>query len=111
MDYFTKLPEAYAIPNQEASTVAEALVTNFLFRFGVPRELHSDQGCNFESRLMQKGLERLGLSKTCITHLHPKSGGIVERYIKTTQKDLREVASQQRNCDMRLPIFRLPYRA
>jgi hypothetical protein len=41
MDYFTKWPEAYAIPNQEAATVAEALVTNFFCRFGVPRELHS----------------------------------------------------------------------
>jgi hypothetical protein len=28
MDYFTKWPEAYAIPNQEASTVMEALVTD-----------------------------------------------------------------------------------
>jgi hypothetical protein len=27
MDYFTKWPEAYAIPYQEASTVAEALIT------------------------------------------------------------------------------------
>jgi hypothetical protein len=27
MDYFTKWPEAYAIPNKEASTIAEALVT------------------------------------------------------------------------------------
>jgi hypothetical protein len=42
MDYFTKWPEAYALPNQEASTVAEALVTNFFCRFGIPRELHSD---------------------------------------------------------------------
>jgi hypothetical protein len=47
MDYFTKWPEAYAIPNQEASTVAEALVTNFFCRFGIPRELHSDHGRNF----------------------------------------------------------------
>jgi hypothetical protein len=30
VDYFRKWPEAYAIPSQEASTVAEALVTNFL---------------------------------------------------------------------------------
>jgi hypothetical protein len=30
MGYFTKLPEAYAIPNQDALTVAEVLVTNFL---------------------------------------------------------------------------------
>jgi hypothetical protein len=35
MDYFTKWPEVYAIPNQEASTVAEALVTNFFCRFGI----------------------------------------------------------------------------
>jgi hypothetical protein len=36
MDYFTKWPEVYAIPNQEASTVADALVTHFFCRFGVP---------------------------------------------------------------------------
>jgi hypothetical protein len=29
MDYFTRWPETYTIPNQEASTVVEALVTNF----------------------------------------------------------------------------------
>jgi hypothetical protein len=29
MDYLTKWLEVYTIPNQEASTVAEALVTNF----------------------------------------------------------------------------------
>jgi hypothetical protein len=39
MDYFTKWPEAYAAPNQEASRVSEALVTNFFCCFGVPQEL------------------------------------------------------------------------
>jgi hypothetical protein len=29
MDYFIKWPEAYAIANHEALTVAEVLVTNF----------------------------------------------------------------------------------
>jgi hypothetical protein len=42
MDYFTKWPEAYAIPNQEASTIAEALVTNLFCHFGITHELHSD---------------------------------------------------------------------
>jgi hypothetical protein len=51
MDYFTKWPEVYDIPNQEASTEAETLVTNFC-RFGIPRELNSDQAHNFESRLL-----------------------------------------------------------
>jgi transposase InsO family protein len=111
MDYFTKWPEAYAIPNQETATVAEALVTNFC-RFGVPRELHSDQGCNFQSRLMQEVLECLGVNKTRTTPLHPQSDGMVERYIKTVEEHLRKViASHQRDWDARLPIFLLAYRA
>jgi hypothetical protein len=71
MDYLTKWPEVYAIPNQEASTVADALVNNFFCRFGVSMELHSDQGQNFESRLMQEVLGRLSVSKTRTTPLHP----------------------------------------
>jgi hypothetical protein len=57
MDYFTKWPEVYAIPDQEASTVADALVTNFFCCFRIPRELHSDQGRNFESCLLQEILK------------------------------------------------------
>ena len=54
-DYFTKWPEAgIALPNQEATTVTEVLVKEFVARFGVPRELHSDQGCNFESSVFQE---------------------------------------------------------
>jgi hypothetical protein len=39
MDDFTEWPEACAIPNQEASTVAEVPVTNFFYHFKVPWEL------------------------------------------------------------------------
>lgn len=35
MDYFTKWPEAYAVPNQEAETVVDALVEGMFSRFGV----------------------------------------------------------------------------
>jgi hypothetical protein len=90
VDYITKWPGVYAFPNQEASTVTEALVTNFC-RFGIPRELHSDQLRNFESRVMQEGLERLGASNTCTTLLHPQSDGLVECFIKTVEKHPRKV--------------------
>jgi hypothetical protein len=36
VDYFTKCLEAYAISTQEASTVAEAVVTNFFCLIGIP---------------------------------------------------------------------------
>jgi hypothetical protein len=57
MYHFIKWLEAYATPNQEASTVAETPVTNFC-RFGVPYEVCSNQGRNFETRLIQ-ALHRL----------------------------------------------------
>ena len=41
-DYFTKWTESYPIPNQEATTVAEKLVSEFICRLGIPRQLHSD---------------------------------------------------------------------
>jgi hypothetical protein len=53
MNYFIKWSEAYAIPYQVASTVAEALVTNSFCPLGVPRGLYSDQGHKFECNLMQ----------------------------------------------------------
>jgi hypothetical protein len=84
MYYFTKWPEAYAIPNEEASVVAEDLVANFC-HFGISRDLHSDQGRNFESRLLQEVLQRLELSKTRTTPLYPQSDGMVERSIKTIE--------------------------
>lgn len=48
-DYFTKWMEAYAIPNQEAITVARKLVDQMFCRFSPPEQLHSDQGKQFES--------------------------------------------------------------
>ena len=53
-DYFTCWMEAFPIPNQEAITVARALVDKFFCRFGLPEQLHSDQGRQFESELLQQ---------------------------------------------------------
>lgn len=69
MDYFTKWQEALPLPNQEALTVATALVKDWICRYGVPLEIHSDQGTNFESRLFQELCKYL--KKTMTISLHP----------------------------------------
>ena len=48
-DYFIKWVETYPLMNQEAVTVAEVLIPEFISRFEGPLILHSDQGRNFES--------------------------------------------------------------
>ncbi|GBO24109.1 hypothetical protein AVEN_129663-1 [Araneus ventricosus] len=49
MNYFTKWPEKIAIPDQEASTVAEELVRSWISCYSVPVILHSNQGAHFNS--------------------------------------------------------------
>ncbi|VEN45007.1 unnamed protein product [Callosobruchus maculatus] len=112
IDYFSKWVEAYALPNQEAATVSDALVKDWTCRFGVPLELHSDQGRNFESALFQNVCETLGIRKTRTTALHPQSDGMVERINRTVNRYLAKVVSDhQRDWDSWLHLFLLAYRS
>ncbi|GFV61211.1 retrovirus-related Pol polyprotein from transposon 412 [Trichonephila clavipes] len=61
MVYFTKWTEAYPIPDQEASTVGEVLVQHWISRFGVPLQLHSDQGRDFDSAVCKRLCEILAI--------------------------------------------------
>lgn len=112
MDYFTKWPEAYALPDQEAETVVDALVEGLFSRFGVPEVIHTDQGRNFESRLFATMCEKLGSHKTRTTPLHPQSDGLVERFNRTLAQQLAMVtAKHQRDWDNHLPFVLMAYRS
>ena len=50
---------AFPTHNQQASTVAKLLWEKILVNFGFPQRLHSDQGRNFESRII-KDLCKIG---------------------------------------------------
>ena len=103
-DYFTKWTESYPLPNQEATTVAEKLVNEFICRFGVPRKLHSDQGRNFESKVFAEICKLLDIEKTRTTPLHLQSDGQVERFNRTVVKMLRgKIREDQKDWDLQLP--------
>lgn len=111
-DYFTKWPEAFALPNQQAATVAEVLVNQFFTRFGIPMELHSDQGRNFESETFREVCRLLGINKTRTTPYHPQSDGMVERFNKTIEDGLAMfVNAHQTDWDMHIPLLLMAYRS
>ena len=95
-DYFTKWTEAYAIPNEEATTVAQILTNEFFFRFSLPSQLHSDQGRNFESAIIciLKVCKLLGVVKTKTTPYHPQSDVLVERFNCTILEMLATAANK-----------------
>ena len=67
----------------EAITVAKCLVNGFICRFGVPEQLHSDQGRNFESKVIKNVCDLLQIRKTRMSPYHPQSDGLVERFNRT----------------------------
>jgi len=82
-DYFTRYTEAYALPNQEARTVANKLVNEFFFRFSLPDQSHFDQGRQFESIVLKEVANLLQIKKPRTTPYHPQSDGLVERFNQT----------------------------
>ena len=101
--HFTKWTEAYALPDQTAQSVADALVSNIFCRFGVPHILHSDQGRDFESRLFQEMCFMLGIEKTRTSSYHPQGN---------PQVMLKAYVGENRdNWEDLLPFVMMAYRA
>ncbi len=97
VDHFTKWCEAFATPDQKASTVAPLLVNRVFSRFGPPVVLHSDQGRNFESTLLHEICNFMGITKTRTTSYHPQCDGQAERQNRTIQAMLSAFASKRRD--------------
>ena len=110
-DYFTKWSEAYALPDAEAHTCITVLYNNFFTRFGLPRQLHTDQGRNFESKLFHELCVIAGITKSKTTPFHPRSDGQAERLNRTLLHMLRTTASQHaHNWPNYLPTLMSAYR-
>ena len=86
-----------------ASRIADELVKVFT-SYGLPVTLHSDQGRNFESSILQQTLEAFGISKSRTTAYHPQGDGMVERFNRTLLQMLRAYVREQADWERFLPL-------
>ena len=106
-DYFTKWVWAVALPNQEARTIAEALIENVFTPFGLPRIIHTDQGRNFESNLFHELCQYFDIEKTKTTPYRPQSDSFIERFNLTLVSLLRSYTNEnQTDWDVQIPFVR-----
>ena len=63
-DHFTRFAQAVPCKSECARTTAKALFDQFINHYGLPLRIHSDQGRNFESRIIQELCKLLGIQKS-----------------------------------------------
>jgi len=112
MDHFSRWQDAIALPEATTTVIADKLCQLFSY-FGVPEEIHSDQGAQFQSQLMSELCSIWGVEQTRTTPYNPKGNGIVERNNRVLGDALRTLilSSGNANWDELLPHIMAVLRA
>ena len=109
---FSKWAEVFAVSNQHATTCGKVLVRNWIGRFGVPDSIHSDNGRNFESKILSERCQLLSVNKTRTSACHPEGNGQVENLHKTLRSMLKaRVEDNPATWDEHLDLCMMAYRS
>ena len=95
-DAFTKWTVATPVADQTAKTVVRVLLEEWITKFGVPEQLHSDQGRSFESEVVKGLCAHYGIRKTRTTPFNPRGNGQTERFNKTMFGLLRTLPPEEK---------------
>ena len=110
-DYYTRWPEAFALPSVEAPRLAELIVNEIVARHGAPRTLLSDRGPNFLASIVKEVSKIMNIRRTHTTAYHPQTDGLVERFNGTLAEGLSMyVSTHQKDWDRHLPMILFAYR-
>ena len=111
-DHFTRWQDAIPVPDATAPVVAATLDQRVFCYLGLPEQLHSDQGAQFESQLMEELCTLWRVDKTHTTPYHPQSNGLVERGNRSLGDSLRTLLLRrgQEEWDLLLPQIMRAFR-
>ena len=93
-----------------AVTLAGVLMNEIICQYGVPTHLHSDQGANLCSAVIQELSRLLGILNTRSSAYYPEGNGQIERFNHTLEAMLSKVTEQQQDWDLFLPKVLFAYR-
>lgn len=108
-DYATRYPESIPLQSIEAKKIADDLI-KLLARVGIPKEIQTDQGSNFTSKLLTEIYKLLHIRGITTAPYHPQTDGMIECWNGTLKGMIRKfVDSDLRNWDQLLPYLLLAY--
>ena len=96
-DHFTRYAKAIPCRNQKATTTAKALFEHFIAQYSFPEQLHSDQGRNFESKVIKELCNLANVRKTRTTPFHPMGNPSAERFNRTLLRMLGTLCDEKKS--------------
>ncbi|KAL7877221.1 hypothetical protein SRHO_G00038640 [Serrasalmus rhombeus] len=94
IDYFTKWVEAYPIASKTAEVVT-ACIVKFIYRFGAPKRILTDQGREFVNQITREVCELFGVKRSLCSPYHPQTNGLVENMNGTIQRILGKLCQDK----------------
>ena len=101
--------EAYAIPNIVTKTIAGKQAIEFTSRFGVPVQIRSDRGKQFDCKLFRNMCQILDVEQKMSTAFRPQGNSQVERMVKVIGNLIATFCQMYREWDKNLPLLTLAY--
>ena len=99
-DRFSKLTRSIPLRTTTASVVANAFLDNWVYVYGAPRYVLTDNGPQFAAKFFDAVCALLGVRHYLTTAYHPQSNGQTERFNRTLVQRLRHyVEEHQRDWD------------
>ena len=96
-DRFSKLTRTVPLRSTSAYAVAKAFCDHWVFTYGPPCHVLTDNGPQFASKFFLATCRELGIEKVFSSAYHPQTNGQVERFNRTILNSLRGYVSERQD--------------
>lgn len=109
-DYATRFAITRALPTSCATDVADFLLHDVILHHGAPRQLLTDRGRYFLSKVVADLLRLSSTTHKLTTSYHPQTNGLTERFNRTLTDMLSMyVSAHHKDWDLTLPYVTFAY--
>ena len=111
-DAFTKFSVVVTTNNQQALTIAKALVECWFHVYGIPSHIHSDQGRSFDNKIIDALCKMYGVERTMTSPYNLRGNSQCERFNCTIFSLLKTLTKEQKgDWPAHLPELTFAYNA